>query len=184
MSATFVYRFTWDSAKASANRGKHAVTFEQAATVLRDPLALTRYDEDHSQHEDRWVTMGMAEGGRLIVVVHTMEHVNDKEAVVHLISAREATHRERLQYEGGAQSVQEQTPDQNWNGDAMKPEYDFSKATRGKFHRPGADLQLPIYLEPRVQEALALRAREQGVDVASMANEILRAAIGQSGRAK
>ena len=38
MSERFVYRFAWDSEKAAANRGKHGVTFEQAATVFRDPL--------------------------------------------------------------------------------------------------------------------------------------------------
>jgi hypothetical protein len=44
MNEPFVYRFTWDPDKASSNRRDHHVTFEQAATVLRDPLALSRYD--------------------------------------------------------------------------------------------------------------------------------------------
>ena len=49
MAERFVYRFAWDPEKAAANRGKHGVTFEQAATVFRDPLALSLYDEEHSE---------------------------------------------------------------------------------------------------------------------------------------
>jgi uncharacterized DUF497 family protein len=42
MAERFVYRFAWDPEKAAGNRRKHSVTFEQAATVFRDPLALIK----------------------------------------------------------------------------------------------------------------------------------------------
>lgn len=58
MSVPIVYRFAWDPAKAAANRRKHGVSFEQAAAVFRDPLALSRYDEGHSEGEERWLTLG------------------------------------------------------------------------------------------------------------------------------
>ena len=51
-----VYQFEWDAAKAHRNQTKHGVSFKLAMSVLRDPLALTVYDEDHSDEEDRWVT--------------------------------------------------------------------------------------------------------------------------------
>ncbi len=97
--AGFVYRFAWDPAKAERNRGKHAVSFELAATVFRDPLALSRYDEEHSTEEERWVTLGRAENGSFLVVVHTFEELSPQEARVRLISTRPATATERNQYE-------------------------------------------------------------------------------------
>lgn len=59
----FAYHFSWDPEKAEANRRKHDVSFENAATVLIDPLAVTLYDEDHSETEERWVTLGQAASG-------------------------------------------------------------------------------------------------------------------------
>ena len=55
----------------------------------------------------------------------------------------------------------------------MKKEYDFSKAERGKFHRPGARLNLPVYLEPPVQEWLAKVAQKKGEEVSTLANRLL-----------
>ena len=45
--ADFAFQFAWDTEKATANRAKHGVTFELAATVFRDELALSLFDEDH-----------------------------------------------------------------------------------------------------------------------------------------
>jgi len=101
VSAPFAYRFAWDPAKATVNRRKHGVSFEQAAGVFRDPLAMSRYDEEHSEGEERWVTLGVGENGVLLVVSHTFEELSEQEARVRLISAREATAPERRQYEGG-----------------------------------------------------------------------------------
>lgn len=75
------------------------VTLAQAATVLLDPLALTVFDAAHSASEDRWFTLGMSEDRRLLAVSHTYEPLNATRAQVRLISARETTRRERMQYE-------------------------------------------------------------------------------------
>jgi cytidylate kinase len=56
----------------------------------------------------------------------------------------------------------------------MRREYDFSKAVRGKFYRKGADLRLPIYLEPKLQSKLERIARKKGKDVGEMVNQLLR----------
>ena len=53
MSAEIVYDFEWDAAKAIANADKHKVTFDRAATVFLDALALTVFDAVHSQSEER-----------------------------------------------------------------------------------------------------------------------------------
>jgi uncharacterized protein len=76
------------------NWRKHGVSFRLAATVFRDPLALSRYDFEHSQSEERWITLGQAETGQLAVVVHTFEELA-AEARIRIISARYATARER-----------------------------------------------------------------------------------------
>jgi uncharacterized DUF497 family protein len=68
MSEPFICRFAWDVAKANFNRHKHQVSFELASTVFGDPLALSRYDEQHSEDEERWVTLGQAENATLLVV--------------------------------------------------------------------------------------------------------------------
>lgn len=93
--------FDWDPDKAEANRAKHRVTFDEAMLVFDDPLALSRLDEDHGEREERWVTLGRTGDGRLTVVVHTHDELNDDTIVIRIISARRPTRREARQYEEG-----------------------------------------------------------------------------------
>jgi uncharacterized DUF497 family protein len=88
--------FEWDDTKADSNERKHGVTFTEAMTAFADPLSVTGYDPRYADDEDRFLTMGMSVGGRLLVVSHT-----DRGEVVRIISAREATRRERKDYEDG-----------------------------------------------------------------------------------
>ena len=97
--ADIVYDFQWDAAKALANAVKHGVTFEQAATVFLDPLALTVLDAAHSQDEERWWLLGHDANGVLLLVAHTYQATDSSSASVRLISARPATKRERYFYE-------------------------------------------------------------------------------------
>ncbi len=94
-----VYEFDWDPAKAATNLAKHGVDFRQAATVFNDPLALTVFDEAHSQIEERWLTLGMTSEGRLLAVAHTFEHISPTQARIRIISARTAERPERRNYE-------------------------------------------------------------------------------------
>ncbi len=94
------WEFTWDALKAEANIAKHGVTFAEAATVLLDPLALTVFDDAHSQEEDRWFTLGTSSDGKLLAVAHTFQEQSDSvPTTARIISARPATRREREQYE-------------------------------------------------------------------------------------
>jgi uncharacterized DUF497 family protein len=88
--------FEWNARKAAANRRKHGVSFDEAASVFLDSLSATGDDPDHSLDERRFVTFGMSSSGRLLVVSH-VEH-ND---VIRIISARSATRGERRLYEEG-----------------------------------------------------------------------------------
>lgn len=90
---------TWDPTKAQSNVAKHGVTFVQAATVLLDALALTMFDAEHSETEERWFTLGTSNDGKLLAVSHTYQHTGPILVRVRIISAREATKRERHQYE-------------------------------------------------------------------------------------
>ena len=56
----------------------------------------------------------------------------------------------------------------------MKPEYDFSKAVRGKFYRKGAVLRLPIYLDAKLQAQVERLAKKNGKDVGEMVNQLVR----------
>ncbi len=90
---------TWDPVKAQSNIAKHGVAFVQATPVLLDVLALTVFDAAHSEFEERWFTLGMCSEGKLLAVSHTYQHTGPVHVSVKLISAREATKRERQQYE-------------------------------------------------------------------------------------
>ncbi|MDQ1256586.1 MAG: uncharacterized protein QG656_1184 [Candidatus Hydrogenedentes bacterium] len=89
-------KFEWDPRKARLNALKHNVTFEEASTALRDPMAATGDDPDHSLREDRFITFGVSEQGRLLVVAHTEEA-----ETIRVISARIANKKERKIYEEG-----------------------------------------------------------------------------------
>jgi uncharacterized protein len=89
-------KFEWDMQKARANLRKHKVSFEEAATVLDDPMSATGADPDHSSTEDRYVTFGVSERGRLLVVAFA-----DREETIRIISARIASKGERKIYEEG-----------------------------------------------------------------------------------
>ena len=100
MSTPPPFEVSWDPHKAEANITKHGVTFAQAATVLLDPLHVTVFDAAHSQDEERWFTLGTSSEGKLLAVSHTYHQPEDADpAQVRIISAREATRRERQQYE-------------------------------------------------------------------------------------
>ena len=89
-------RFDWDPEKASANLANHGVSFEEASTVFFDAFSATGEDPDHSAGENRFITFGVSATGRLLVVAHT-----EREDVIRIISAREATRAERKIYEEG-----------------------------------------------------------------------------------
>jgi uncharacterized DUF497 family protein len=92
------YNFEWDPKKARDNRDKHAITFDEAATVFRDSKALSIFDPDHSETEDRWITMGISEKGRLLIVIHTFREEWEAAVAIRIISSRKATRQEIKTY--------------------------------------------------------------------------------------
>jgi uncharacterized DUF497 family protein len=94
-----VYDFEWDPAKALSNLRKHGVSFDLAATVFLDALALSVYDAANNQDEERWFTLGFDGSGRLLAVAHTYQEMASDRVRMRIISARPATRRERRAYE-------------------------------------------------------------------------------------
>ncbi|HTV57084.1 MAG TPA: BrnT family toxin [Terriglobia bacterium] len=95
------YTFHWDPVKAKQNHRKHGVTFERAAELFLDPLAVSVVDQEHSESEERWVTLGRDKQGTLLVVVHTFSESSVEEWKIRIISARRSTKRETDQYQEG-----------------------------------------------------------------------------------
>lgn len=91
--------FEWDRNKAESNLRKHGISFIEAAEVFSDPLAIKLHDVDHSEQEDRWVTIGQVRSMRIVVTVHTWQE-DDENIYVRIISARKATVHEIKNYEG------------------------------------------------------------------------------------
>jgi uncharacterized DUF497 family protein len=89
--------FEWDARKAAVNRTKHGVSFEEAVTVFGDPEALDGPDLRHSEKELRFLRLGRAVSGRVLIVAYTVRRRNDGEKI-RIISSRRASRKERAAY--------------------------------------------------------------------------------------
>ncbi|HEV2499814.1 MAG TPA: BrnT family toxin [Terriglobia bacterium] len=85
--------YEWDAAKAAANLRCHRVSFAEATSVFLDPSALTFNDPDHSEEENREITIGISVKQRVLFLSHCARGER-----IRIISARKATRRERNQY--------------------------------------------------------------------------------------
>ena len=85
--------FEWDPAKAEANVRKHDVSFDEATGVFLDPRVVVRYDQSHSETEDRWKAVGFSTKGRLLSVIYTRNGDD-----LRIISSRKASSREKRTY--------------------------------------------------------------------------------------
>jgi len=92
-------KFEWDTSKAASNKRKHAVTFEEAQSVFYDDFAIQFFDEENSEHEDRFLLLGHSNQSRILLISHC---VRESDNLVRIISARKATVKERKLYKGEA----------------------------------------------------------------------------------
>ena len=93
------YTFQWDPIKAKENLRKHRISFDRAVEVFLDPLAISIFDEEHSEQEERWVSLGKDRRGSVLILIHTFLPVSAGERKIRIISARKANKREARQYE-------------------------------------------------------------------------------------
>ena len=90
--------FSWDATKAIANYEKHGVPFEEAATIFEDINALDWEDPAHSHLELRFKRVGASVSGRVLLVVYTKRKRKHEKETVRIISARQASRKERQAY--------------------------------------------------------------------------------------
>ena len=91
--------YEWDKNKAKINLAKHKVSFEEGETIFDDPFLITYFDEQHSNHEERLISIGMSRNARILLVVHVekLEAINF--TLIRIVSCRKATPSERKLYE-------------------------------------------------------------------------------------
>ena len=90
-------KFVWDPAKEKINIQKHKITFTESCYVFADQYSLTLFDKQHSENEDRWITLGQTPNGKILLAVHTFRKIDDME-VIKFISSRKATRKEAKGY--------------------------------------------------------------------------------------
>lgn len=90
--------FTWDVQKAITNFEKHGISFEEAATVFSDPEGLHLEDKKHSKKELRLYRIGESLNKRVLIVVFTVRKLSDDKETIRIISARQASRKERQAY--------------------------------------------------------------------------------------
>jgi len=91
--------FEWDAKKAHSNFKKHKVRFEEAKTVFNDPFLITYRDDEHSQTEERFISIGLSATQRILLVVHLEQELTGELLIVRIISCRKAKASERKIYE-------------------------------------------------------------------------------------
>ena len=96
-------KFQWDSKKATANIRKHGISFDEAVTIFKDPLALIFDDKAHSEYEYREIVIGHSVLNHIILVCFTERD----DQFIRIFSARRATSHEQKEYEKNART---QTP--------------------------------------------------------------------------
>ncbi len=89
--------FEWDARKAAVNHAKHEVSFGEAATVFGGPNALDGADVRYSAKESRFLRLGRAATGRVLIVAYTVRRRDDGESI-RIISARRASRKEQAAY--------------------------------------------------------------------------------------
>ena len=86
--------FEWDPEKERKNIRKHEVSFDEASSIFDDPMFITVLDEEHSDDEERYITIGLSNKNRLLLIAHT-----ERNDVIRIISARKVTKHEEKFYE-------------------------------------------------------------------------------------
>jgi len=145
--------YEWDAAKASANLRKHKVSFAEAASVFLDPLALSFFDPDHSEEENREITIGISSRKRALFVSHCERGVPERN--------------DYNMRRGSAKEVD----------DELRPEYDLSQlkgGVRGKYYKRAMAGTNLVLIEPDLAKAFpdtdsVNRALRLLVDAASSA---------------
>ena len=89
------FSFEWDTNKAKVNLKKHQVSFEEGKTIFADPFLITSLDEEHSEKEERCISIGISTEEKILLVVHLERFAFPETTLIRIISCRKATSTER-----------------------------------------------------------------------------------------
>ncbi len=92
-------KFEWDTSKATSNKRKHDVSFEEAKSVFYDDFAIQFFDNENSVLENRFLLLGHSNQSRILLICHCEQEASN---LIRIISARQATAKERKLYKGEA----------------------------------------------------------------------------------
>jgi uncharacterized DUF497 family protein len=92
--------FSWNVSKAATNLAKHGVSFEETAPAFSDPDALDWTDPEHSDRELRSKRLGVSSKGCILIGVYTVRNIDHGKETIRIISARQASRKERKAYFG------------------------------------------------------------------------------------
>lgn len=189
------YEFSWDKSKAASNLSKHGVAFRGATEVFCDSFALTRFDMAHSVNEERWLTLGHDQSGRVLVVCHTIVAADANTMRVRIISARPATREERKSFIEHCQmhapwrvqqprsvygaKMNSVLPATTVDDDDTPPEFDFVGAEMGKFYHPNAKFSMPLYLEPDVMAVLLDIGKRKKLSLDTLTDDMVKYGLAQ-----
>lgn len=95
------YEFEWDENKATTNLAKHKISFDEGRTIFTDPFLFTLPDDEHSDNEDRFISIGKSTNEKILLVVHLERQNKLNHVLIRIISCRKATTTERKIYEEG-----------------------------------------------------------------------------------
>jgi len=93
------FQFEWNEIKAASNLQKHGVSFQLASTVFNDSRLLTVADQEHSENEERWFSIGLASNGAMLSSAYLWTEGDSTTTKIRIISARPATQTEIHDYE-------------------------------------------------------------------------------------
>lgn len=173
-SNTAQYDFEWGKTKDETNLIKHGISFASATEIFLDPLAISQFDISHSIYEERWWTIGTISIGKLVVISHTFIELASNRSLIRQISARFATKKNGCTMKSCKQTVIAMSTKLFYQAeDEMPDEIDFSRGEQGRFYKPNAKLNLPIYIDGVLHARLSAIANEQGLDVSAYANALL-----------
>ncbi len=91
-------KFEWSEDKNKLNIQSHQLDFEEAKEVFDDPLHISRLDFRFDYFEERWITLGLTNKQKILVVANLFFDENGEE-IIRIISARAANPKERKFYE-------------------------------------------------------------------------------------
>jgi uncharacterized protein len=103
MAKVKAIQFNWDPARAAKNLEKYGISFDDAVTLFKDPLALYYDDPEHSQKAKRELVIGKSKTSEKLLTCF----FERSEQAIEIISVRASTHGERQNYDDNSESEYE-----------------------------------------------------------------------------